>query len=294
MASKCWPVSSFSKGLTSELSKPKLVVLKTILKSVFLISIVMAIMASPLAAQDLIWENQGLTDEQGIASGSVFNYNGATVTITWSTVTDGGGFTFYTDLSGGPGNGSVGGGNDWLSYEESEEGAHTGLLLLGIDNTSFDPDDYLQVTLTFSTPQTGLAFSILDVDATSWDDGVELFYNGTNNVRADTSLWAFADPSGSRSVITDNESGYTGWEGVNGVRADPNENIGNLDLNFDGVSVSSLELFFFSTDDTQGSSSNPGGQKIGFSDFVVVPEVNSAVALGTLIFLVLARRRRRL
>jgi hypothetical protein len=246
----------------------------------------------PLAAQDLIWENQGLTDEQGISSGSVFNYNGATMTVTWNVVTDGGGFTFYTDRSGGPGNGSAGGGNSWLSYEESQEGGHTGLLLLGIDNTSYDPDDYLQVTLTFSVPQTTLAFSVLDVDATNWDDGFELLYNGPNNVRADTSLWEFADPSGSRSVLTDNEPGYTGWEGWNGRRADSNENIGNIDFNFDGVSISSLDLFFFSTDDVQGSGSNPGGQKIGFSDFVVVPEPGSFVALLTLVLLGICRRRR--
>jgi hypothetical protein len=145
--------------------------------------------------------------------------NGATLTVTWSVVTDGGGFTFYA--SGGAG--SAGGGNDWLSYEASQEGGHTGLLLLGIDNTSYDPDDYLQVTLSFSTPQTRLAFSILDVDATNWDDGVEVLYNGTNNVRSDTSLWSFADPSGNRSVLTDNEPGYTGWEGRNDVRADPDE-----------------------------------------------------------------------
>jgi len=249
--------------------------------------------AVPLAAQDLIWENQGLTDEQGIASGSTFSYNGATLTVNWSVITDGGGFTFYTDLSGGPGNGSVGGGNDWLSYEESQEGGHTGLLLLGIDNTSFDPDDVLEVTLSFSAPQDKLAFSILDVDATSWDDGVELFYNGTNNVRADTSLWEFADPSVNRSVIVDNETGFTGWEGVNGVRADSNENIGNLDLNFDGVPISDITLRFFSTDDVQGSG-DPGGQKIGFSDFVVVPEAGTLWAggglLGILAFLSLRRR----
>jgi hypothetical protein len=34
--------------------------------------------------QDLIWENQGLTDEQGITSGSTFAYNGATLTVTWT------------------------------------------------------------------------------------------------------------------------------------------------------------------------------------------------------------------
>lgn len=247
----------------------------------------------PMAGQDLIWENQGLVDEASVASGSTFAYNGATLTITWNVVTDGGGFTFYDDLSGGPGNGSIGGGSDWLSYEESQEGGHTGLLLLGIDNTSFDPDDFLEVTLSFSTPQDTLAFSILDVDATSWDDGVEIFYNGTNNVVSDTSLWSFADPSGGRSVIVDNEAGYDGWEGVNGVRADPNEDIGNLDLNFDGVSVSTINIRFFSTNDVQGDGTNPGGQKIGFSDFTVVPEVETYLAAVLLIHFGLGVQARR-
>lgn len=250
----------------------------------FTVLITGLLLHSSASAQDLIWENQGLVDEAAVASGSTFTYNGATLTVTWSTTTDGGSFTNYA--SGGGTNNSVGGGSDFLSYESSAEGNHTGLLLLGIDNSAFDPDDFLSVTLSFSTAQTGLAFSILDVDAGSWDDGLEILYNGTNNVRADTSLWEFAQTNtGLSSVIVDGEPGYTGWEAVNGRTTASNSINGNIDLNFDGVSVNSISLRFFSTDDQQGGTTNPGGQKIGFSDLTVVPEASTVTAAICLLFI---------
>jgi hypothetical protein len=248
---------------------------------------------SAASGQDLVWESQGLVDEDAITSGSTFSYNGATVTVTWSTATDGGSFVYYPDASGGPGNGSVGGGNDFVSFEGSQEGAHTGLLLMGFNNGNYDPDDYITMTLTFSSAQTGLAFSLLDIDADSWDDGVLVTYNGGTNVRANTALWEYGQSSSSlQTVVTDDEGSYTGWEGAPqggspafGKRANPDQNYGNIDLDFTGVSVSSVQIRFFSTDD--GGGNNPGGQKIGISDLyrTFVPEPGTGLAAALLALL---------
>lgn len=243
------------------------------------LALMAAALALPLAAraQNLIWENQGMTNAFGISSGSTYNYNGATVTLTWSTNTDGGTFAYAY-------------GSNYVSYQAGMEGGHMGHVLLGFDNSNNDPDDWIELTLTFSATQTNLAFSVLDIDTGSWDDGVEILYNGTN-VRNNSSVWSYAQTdSGLRTVSTDNEFGFTGWEGINGAAA-TNQNYGNLNLNFNGIGVNTIRIRFFSTDD---ANSNPGSQKIGISDLYVVPEPPALVAAALIpLLLLLARRRLR-
>jgi hypothetical protein len=243
------------------------------------LALLAAALALPFAAQaqNLIWENQGMTDTFGINSGSTYNYNGATVTLTWSTNTDGGTFAYAY-------------GSNYVSYQAGMEGGHMGHVLLGFDNSNNDPDDWIELTLTFSATQTNLAFSVLDIDTGSWDDGVEILYNGTN-VRNNSSVWSYAQTdSDLRTVSTDNEFGFTGWEGVNGAAA-TNQNYGNLNLNFNGIGVNTIRIRFFSTDD---ANSDPGSQKIGISDLYVVPEPPALVAAALIpLLLLLARRRLR-
>lgn len=243
------------------------------------LALMAAALALPLAAQaqNLIWENQGLTDTFGITSGSTYNYNGATVTLTWSTNTDGGTFAYAY-------------GSNYVSYQAGMEGGHMGHVLLGFDNSRNDPDDWITLTLSFSAPQTSLAFSVLDIDTGSWDDGVEILYNGTN-VRSTSSVWSYGQANSSlRTVSTDNESVFEGWEGVNGASA-TNQNYGNIDLNFNGIAINTITIRFFSTDD---ANSDPGSQKIGISDLYVVPEPPALVAAALIpLLLLLARRRLR-
>lgn len=250
-------------------------------------------------AQSLIWELQGLTDEDSIPSGSTFTYNGATVTLTWS-VTSNGGMSIFPG-----GNASIGGGNDYVSYESDQEGGHTGLVLLSFDNNAYDKSDYITLTISFSTPQTGLYFSLLDIDsvrATSgdhWDDLVDLHYNGSVNVRANTSLWSYAASLANRTVVLDDEPAFTGWEGrragnagTYNYDAPSNQNYGNINVNLIGIAVSNFTITFRSTDDFTG---DPAGQKIGLSDLYLVPEGNtvwSAAALLVICGLLAARRPR--
>lgn len=229
--------------------------------------------------QSLIWESQGLIDEKSVPSGSTFTYNGATVTVTWS-VTSNGGMTTAPSF-----------GEDYVTYESGMLGNHTGLLQLSFDNDKYDKSDYITITFSFSTPQTGLYFSILDIDAVrdesspsaaSWDDMVDLHYNSTVNVRANTSLWTYAAPVSTRTVVIDNEPSFTGWEGRPAGNttgnysweAPDNSVVGNLNVNLIGLSVSNFTLTFRSTDDWP--SKNPAPQTIGISDLFLVPESSTA------------------
>jgi hypothetical protein len=243
--------------------------------------------STSVLAQDLIWENQGLTDENTITSGSTFAYNGATVTFTW-TVVDDGGFATYPG-----GSGSTGGGNDYVTYEASQEGGHTGLVLLAFDNAAYDPDDYIQVVLTFSTPQSGLAFSLLDIDSDGWDDNVQLFARPAGGSFVNTvgfpQVWDFAQSNTSLRTVEENDEPLSGWEGTRD-RSSPSDNWGNVDLNFEGISIDAIALRFRSTDDFGG---DPGGQKIGISDLTVIPEAETYLAaLALLAFLGWAQWRR--
>lgn len=241
-----------------------------------------ATLALPLSspAQNLIWENQGMTNALGINSGSTYAYNGATVTLTWTTNTDGGSFVYAY-------------GSNYVSYMSGETGGTSGNVRLGFDNNTRDPDDRIVLTLTFSQAQTNLAFSVLDIDRSSWDDGVDIFYNGSVNVFNNTSIWSFAQTNASlRTVIADNEGYFVGWEG-DLANSDPGQNYGNVDLNFNGVSVTSVTIRFFSTDDPQsGFGDDPGAQFIAISDLYVVPEPPALLAGVLIPFLLLLARRR--
>lgn len=244
--------------------------------------LVCATFALPLSspAQNLIWENQGMTNAFGINSGSTYAYNGATVTLTWFTNTVGSGSFVYGAY-----------GSNFVTYQSGVEGAHTGHVLLGFDNSQDDPNDYISVTLSFSSAQSNLAFSILDIDQEGWDDGVDIVYNGSVNVFSNTSIWSYGQTNASlRTVIADNEGYFVGWEGDDD-RANPDQNYGNLNLNFYSIPVTSVTIRFFSTDDL--GTSNPTAQKIGISDLYVVPEPPALLA-GTFLVLLLLLARRRL
>src|SRR3989304_719074 len=148
-----------------------------------------------------------MADEPPVASGTVFADTSGfvNVTVTWSTTTDGGSFIAYE-------------GADFASYEGSLFGNQTGSLQMGFDNGNNDPDDYVTVVLTFSQAVTQLSFSLLDVDTGTWDDGVEIFYNGANNVLGDPSVTVTLGAV----VVLDNETYLAGYKGHGGAATDEN------------------------------------------------------------------------
>lgn len=197
------------------------------------------------ATETVIWENQGLVNGTTITNGQSFPSSAGSVNmvVTNGLVTDGG--TITTNVT----------------YNSGQTGNHTGYARMDIDNSLNDPDDRYSVTLTFSKPVRNLQFSLLDVDAgtpaspPNFADGIEIFYNGTNNVKATAFATLGAD------VIVDNETYMDGYEGT--ISQGTTSVRGNIALNFGTTLITSVTIVFFSTDDAQ---SDPVGQFIGISD----------------------------
>ncbi len=214
----------------------------------------------------LVWEDLGFADESGIPSGSVFVVDGVEIALTWNVTIVGGTFVAYS-------------GDDYVSFEESEQGGHIGYATIGFDNSNNDPRDVIEVVLTFTPSVTGLNFKILDIDAQSWDDGVEVFYNDNTNIKSNPSLYT----KGSK-VLYDNETYMDGFESVPpSVHASSTD--GNLNIDFGSENVIAVRIRYFSTDD---ANANPGGQLIGISDIgfdfpvtLPVPWIQELEAVGS-------------
>jgi len=219
------------------------------------------------AQADIVWEDN-YSDEDVIVDGSSFTTStGANVTLTRTVFSDNDGGTFDLALYNGN--------SDYLTFESGQTGAHSGYVEFAMNNQNDDPADYIELTLTFDRAITNLEFSLLDIDSGSWDDAVEVFYNGANNARDNGSITV---TDGSANGI-DNESYMNGWEGY-GSNASDSQTIGNIDFDFGNLYITSLRIRYFSTDD---ASSNPGGQKGGLSDLTfvnAVPEAPSVVLMS--------------
>ena len=194
----------------------------------------------------LAWEDQGLVDEAAVKSGSSFDLGGGlTATVNWDIKTNGGNFV-------------AAGGNDFVSYESRQKGGHTGYLNVGFDNDARDPNDLVSVSLKFNKAVTGLSFSVLDVDSTSFmDDAVEIYADNVNILDNPNASYTL----GGNSVKLDNESYMKGFEGRrNASSGDPSANI---QVELGSSSVSEITISYFSTDDNPG---DPNDQSIGISD----------------------------
>ena len=226
--------------------------------------------ASTAAAGTLVWESEFL-DEADINGASITTVD-AQVDILASTFSD--------NDSGGSDLSPFGGSSLFFSAEHGTTGNHSGYGFLGFNNLHDDPADYLEITLTFSTPVYQLAFSLLDVDqraqggASDFSDGLVVTYNGGSNVIGTPSLYTLGP-----NVIVGDE-GYGEFEGLahgDGEASPSSSTGGNIDFDFTGIGISSLTLRYFSTDD---APANPSGQLMGISDMTwVVPEPTTAILL---------------
>ncbi len=216
------------------------------------------------------WSTLGYSDEAEIFSGDTATSAGVTTTVTWSSVTDGGTFNPYE-------------GADFVSYESGAQGGLTGFMQVGFDNSRQDRDDKITVTFTFSEAVTSLAFTMTDIDQSSWDDFVEIYYNtGSGFVNARTGSFASTNPS--PTVATDDETFADGWEGTSSNS--PNTNInGNLMLNFGTLQVTAVRIIYYSGND--GSSTDPGSQQLGIYDLTynkimpLLSSLKSVAMVGT-------------
>ncbi|MEK7265119.1 MAG: hypothetical protein AAB227_03370 [Pseudomonadota bacterium] len=238
-----------------------------LLAALVLTSPVMAGAAQAQVAGILDWSTLGIADENAITSGTTTTSAGVTTTVTWSTVTDGGSFLAYA-------------GNDFLSYEQDAQGGFTGYAQVGFDNNRLDPDDKVTVNLTFSEAVTALKFTLTDVDESSWDDFVEVYYNtGSGFVNAKTGAFATLGPA----VGVDDETFGDGWEGTTAAASTTTD--GNLAFNFGTLQITAVRIVYFSGDDAGGPGFDPGGQQLGISHvtFDKVMPLLSAIKTVTMV-----------
>ncbi len=225
------------------------------------------------ARADLVWENY-YADEQSIVDGTVLSTpSGIDVAIDRLVYSDSDGGTFDLGLYDNA---------DFLTFEAGQLGGHFGLLEASFNNQNNDPADFLELVLTFSAAVTNLQFSLLDVDSGSWDDGIEVFYNGSLNARDNPAFYALGSTNG-----LDNESYMHGFEGY-GSSAAGSGTQGNIDFDFGQTAITTLRIRYFSTDD---ADSNPGGQRVGLSDLSFGTTVNEPPALAMVgLFAIIALR----
>lgn len=196
----------------------------------------------------LDWSTLGVADEAEIPTGTISTSAGVTTTITWSTVTDGGSFVAYA-------------GNDFVSYESGAQGGFTGYAQVGFDNDREDVDDQVIIDVTFSEAVTSLQFTLTDIDQSSWDDFVEIYYDaGAGFVNAKTGAFETLGPA----VVADNETFGDGWEG--NASAASTSTDGNIDFDFGTLQIVAVRIVYFAGNDASGS--NPGAQQLGISDVV--------------------------
>jgi uncharacterized repeat protein (TIGR01451 family) len=207
---------------------------------------ILALVASPAAAQvsgSINWSLLGLSDESAISSGTTQTSVGVTSTMTWTSFTDGGGFVAFD-------------GNDFVSYETSSQGGVSNFLQMGFDNGGGDPDDRVTLTISFSEAVSNVAFTVIDVDQSTWDDFIEVYYNtGSGYVNARTG--SFTTSVGSAAAI-DDESFGDGWEGI--ANAAANQTTGNITFDFGSLQLTAVRIIYITGNDVGG---DPGGQQLG-------------------------------
>jgi uncharacterized repeat protein (TIGR01451 family) len=226
-------------------------------------AVLAALPARAQIAGTIDWSTLGFADEAAITSGAVTTSAAVTSTITWSSVTDGGTFVPFE-------------GAGFVSYEAGSQGGFTGYAQVGFDNSAQDPDDKVTLNIAFSEPVTNLAFTLTDVDQSSWDDFIEIFYDaGAGFINAKTG--AFDSFNASPTVARDDETFGDGWEGT---ASNANSAVnGNLIMNFGALQITAIRIVYFSGND--GSNTNPGAQQLGLSDITFVKLMPLLVALKT-------------
>ncbi len=199
-----------------------------------------------------LWENQSLSDNVSIPSGSSFNLDNTTLQLNWSTIENTGTLTTTNSVA------------DFVTYDASTQGDDTGLILLDINNTVQDVNDQLIVNLDFSIPVEDLKFSVLDIDGTpvNYQDAVEIYYTTstgqTINIRDNASVYTLAGGA----VVTHTGDGYHGFKGISSAGASTTN--GNIDIDFSSLLITNVQIRFFTGVDSSGT--NPHNQFIGIGD----------------------------
>lgn len=204
----------------------------------------------------LDWESLGISDNAEVTDNSDYSVAGVTMNVDWQVVDANGSMSSNERVS-------------HVTYESGEQGGDSGYLHLAMDNSENNQSDYIEVVFTFDVAVPNLEFDILDVDINSngsgFIDAVEVFYNGSNNVRG-TSFYSVSGVS----VEEYTGGGLTGFQGklpqTSGVKAN-----GNIAFDFGATSITDITVRYYSA---PGAASDPASQLIGISDFHLNPLYN--------------------
>ncbi|EDL49986.1 Proprotein convertase, P [Erythrobacter sp. SD-21] len=197
------------------------------------------------------WADTGIASQGALPTPITVNGSDGTVaTLSYATQTEGGGsFTNpYADT--------------FVSYFSGTIGSGASPLLMGFDNSSYDPRDKITITISLSRAVSNLSFSLGDIDAGSFTDAVEVYYDNDStgsfaNAASTTSFWT----TGS-SVARTNDATVNGWRGTAGSATSSTD--GNINLDFGTQSVQRIRIVYFS----YTGSGNPSSQFAGVSDLI--------------------------
>lgn len=220
---------------------------------IWLTMLAATVLLAPAGAQaqsaDIDWADAGVASLTPFPTGTtVTGSDGTTATVAWNTQTDGGTFTPAF-------------GGDFVSYFNGSVGGNASPLLFSFNNSAYDPDDRIVITITLSRAVRDLRFTISDLDNGNFTDAIEVSYDNDQfgsftNAATNTAFWA----AGS-SVSRTNDGTVNGWTGNN--PSDTASANGNLSFDFGTTDVRRIRIVYFSHDNTTG---DPGNQFSTLSD----------------------------
>ncbi|AWW74472.1 proprotein convertase, P [Erythrobacter sp. KY5] len=211
------------------------------------------VLAVPAHAQnaDIDWADAGVVSQGSLLSGTTATgSDGNTATITWSSNSVAPS-TFNPAFS-----------PTFVSYFDGTIGGAASPLLVSFDNSQFDPNDKITITITLSEAVKDLTFSLGDIDFGSFADAVEVYYDDDNsgaftNAATNNAFWTLGT-----SVSRTNDATVNGWRGTAGSATAATD--GNINFDFGTQNVQRIQIVYFS----YTGAGDPVGQFMGISDFL--------------------------
>ena len=201
-------------------------------------------------SEDIDWADASVASQGSLPSGTtVLGSDGTQATITWSSQSVAPS-TFVPEFS-----------PTFVSYFSGTIGGAPSPLLMSFNNSAYDPNDRITITITLDRAVNGLEFSLGDIDSGSFADAVEVYYDdntagGFTNAATNTAFWT----TGS-AVTRTNDAVVDGWRGTAGSATTATD--GNVNFDFGAQAVQRIQIVYFSYTGT----GDPVGQFLGISDF---------------------------
>jgi uncharacterized repeat protein (TIGR01451 family) len=227
---------------------------KSVQRAAALIGVVfLTLLALPSVAHaqtaDVDWADAGIASQGSLPSGTtVTGSDGTVATVTYNAQTQGGG---SFDPAFAP---------TFVSFFSGTIGGAASPLFSSFDNSEFDPNDRVIITIELDRSVTGLEFSLGDIDLGNYTDAVEVYFDtdtsgAFTNAATNTAFWTIGS-----SVARTNDATVNGWIGTGGSGTAATD--GNINFDFGAQAVQRIQIVYFSYTGT----GDPGNQFLGISD----------------------------